>query len=161
MYRVGLGYDIHKLREGRRLVLGGVEIAHPVGLDGHSDADVVLHAIMDAILGAAALGDIGRHFPPSDEAYRDADSVELLGRVSRLVAGSRWRVVNVDATIVAEHPKIAPHVSAMCARIAGTLGIEASAVSVKATTNERLGPEGRMEGISALAIVGIERESRE
>lgn len=158
---MGLGYDIHQLREGRRLVLGGVEIAHPVGLDGHSDADVVLHAIMDAILGAAALGDIGRHFPPSDEAYRDADSVELLGRVSRLVAGSRWRVVNVDATIVAEHPKIAPYVSAMCARIAGTLGIEASAVSVKATTNEGLGPEGRMEGISALAIVGIERESRE
>lgn len=154
--RIGQGYDVHPLTEGRRLVLGGVEIAHERGLAGHSDADVLLHAIMDAVLGAAALGDIGQHFPPSDERWRDASSLDLLSRVSALVRAAGWRVVNVDATLIAERPRIASHVPAMRERIARGLGIEADAVGVKATTNERLGALGREEGMAALAVALLE-----
>ncbi|HEY8448827.1 MAG TPA: 2-C-methyl-D-erythritol 2,4-cyclodiphosphate synthase [Thermomicrobiales bacterium] len=156
MIRVGIGYDVHRFAEGRRLVLGGVEIPHDRGLAGHSDADVLLHAIADAILGAAALGDIGTHFPPSDPAFRDADSRELLARACSLVAGSGYRVVNVDATVIAEEPRIGPHAGTMREAIANALGIAAGAVSVKATTNERLGFIGRGEGIAALAVALIE-----
>lgn len=154
--RIGQGYDVHPLIEGRRLVLGGVEIAHERGLAGHSDADVLLHAIMDAVLGAAALGDIGQHFPPSDERWRDASSLDLLSRVSALIRAARWQVVNVDATLIAERPRIAPHVPAMRERIARGLEIDAGAVGVKATTNERLGALGREEGMAALAVALLE-----
>ena len=156
--RIGQGYDIHPLTEGRRLVLGGVEIAHERGLAGHSDADVLLHAVMDAVLGAAALGDIGPHFPPSDERWRDASSLDLLSRVSALIHGAGWRVVNVDATLIAERPRIAPHVPAMRERIAAGLEVSVDAVGIKATTNERLGALGREEGIAALAVALLMRE---
>ena len=149
--RVGIGYDVHRLVPGRRLVLGGVEIPHEMGLEGHSDADVALHALCDALLGAAALGDIGQHFPPSDERWRGADSLELLRAVVAMLEG--YRVGNADLTIVAERPKLAPHVPAMCARIGAVLGTDA--VSVKATTNEGLGFLGRKEGIAALAVATI------
>lgn len=155
MQRFGIGYDVHRLVPGRPLVLGGVRIEHELGLDGHSDADVLAHAIIDALLGAAALGDIGRHFPPSDPSFRGADSMELLARVARLLRERGWRPWNVDATVVAERPRLAPHVEAMRSRIAAAAGLEPGAVSVKATTNERLGPEGRGEGISALAVASI------
>ncbi len=154
--RTGIGYDVHRFAPGRRLVLGGVAIPHPVGLDGHSDADVLLHAVADAILGAAALGDLGRHFPPSDPAYRDADSRVLLTRAGALVARAGYAVVNVDATVIAEAPRISPHAEAMRAAIASALGIAAGAVSVKATTNEGMGFVGRGEGIAALAIATIQ-----
>lgn len=156
--RIGQGYDIHPLRAGRRLVLGGVQIAHERGLDGHSDADVLLHAIMDAVLGAAGLGDIGRHFPPSDERWRDASSLDLLVRVAALAHEQGWRMVNVDATVIAERPRIAPHVPIMRGRIARALCVDESAVGVKATTNERLGALGREEGIAALAVALVMRE---
>lgn len=150
--RIGQGYDVHPLVTGRRLVLGGVEIAHEHGLDGHSDADALLHAIMDALLGAAGLGDIGAHFPPSDERWRDASSLDLLARVAALLREEGWRAVNVDATVIAERPRIAPHVPAMRAHIAAALGLEEQTVGVKATTNEGLGFVGREEGIAALAV---------
>lgn len=153
--RVGIGYDVHRFAANRRLVLGGVEIPHAVGLLGHSDADVLLHAIADAVLGAAALGDIGQHFPPSDPAYRDADSLELLAEALRLVADAGFRVGNVDATIIAEAPRVLPHAPAMRARIAFALRIEVSDVSIKATTNEGMGFVGREEGIAALAIATL------
>ncbi len=151
-FRVGQGYDVHALVAGRRLVVGGVEIAHDKGLLGHSDADVLLHAICDALLGAAALGDIGRHFPDSDPRYRDADSRELLRRVAFLVRERGLVPVNVDATIVAQAPRMAPHVPAMVANIAADLGLDASRVNVKATTTEGLGFAGRGEGIAAQAV---------
>ena len=149
--RIGQGFDVHPLVAGRRLVIGGVEIAHDRGLLGHSDADVLLHAICDALLGACALGDIGRHFPDSDERYRGIDSRELLRRVAGLVRETGFVPVNVDATIIAEAPRMAPHVPAMVANIAADLGIDAGCVNVKATTTEKLGFTGRGEGIAAQA----------
>ena len=149
--RIGQGFDVHQLVAGRRLVIGGVEIAHDKGLLGHSDADVLLHAICDALLGAAALGDIGRHFPDSDARYEGIDSRELLRRVAGLVREEGYEPVNVDATIVAEAPRMAPHVPAMVANIAADLGIDSGCVNVKATTTEKLGFTGRGEGIAAQA----------
>lgn len=150
-FRIGQGFDVHQLVAGRRLVIGGVEIAHDKGLLGHSDADVLLHAVSDALLGAAALGDIGRHFPDSDPRYKGIDSRELLRRVAGLVREAGLVPVNVDATIVAEAPRMAPHVPAMVANIAADLGIDAGCVNVKATTTEKLGFTGRGEGIAAQA----------
>jgi 2-C-methyl-D-erythritol 2,4-cyclodiphosphate synthase len=150
--RIGQGFDVHQLVAGRRLVIGGVEIKHDKGLLGHSDADVLLHAICDALLGAAALGDIGKHFPDSDARYKGIDSRELLRHVAALVKSKGYRVVNVDATIIAEAPRMAPHIAAMCANIAADLGVDVDAVNVKATTTEKLGFAGRGEGIAAQAI---------
>ncbi|MDH5263540.1 MAG: 2-C-methyl-D-erythritol 2,4-cyclodiphosphate synthase [Betaproteobacteria bacterium] len=151
--RIGQGFDVHQLVPGRRLVIGGVEIAHDKGLLGHSDADVLLHAVCDALLGAAALGDIGRHFPDSDPRYKGIDSRELLRRVAGLVREDGFVPENVDATIIAEEPRMAPHVPAMVANIAADLGIAEDRVNVKATTTERLGFTGRGEGIAAQAVV--------
>ena len=153
--RTGIGYDVHRFAAGRRLVLGGVEIAHERGLEGHSDADVLLHAIADALLGAAALGDIGRHFPPSDPRFAGADSGDLLREVARLLREAGWAPVNVDATLIAEAPRIGPHAAAMRERIAACLGLPPDAVGVKATTNEGMGFVGRGEGIAALATAAI------
>ena len=153
--RVGIGYDVHRLVPGRRLVLAGVEIESELGLDGHSDADVALHAVCDALLGAAALGDIGHHFPPGDARWKDADSLDLLQRVRELLAD--YAIGNVDITIVAERPRLAPHVDLMRTRIGDALGLAVSSVSVKATTNERIGFVGRGEGIAALAVATIVR----
>ena len=155
MYRVGMGYDVHKLVTGRKLILGGVEIQHDLGLLGHSDADVLLHAIKDAILGAAALGDIGRHFPDTDEAYKGISSMVLLSKVKDLILKEGYKVNNIDATIAAQQPKIAPYMKAMNENIAQTLKIEASQVNVKATTTEGLGFVGNKEGIAAYAIVSL------
>jgi len=155
--RIGQGFDVHRLVPGRKLVVGGVHIAHEKGLAGHSDADVLLHAICDALLGAASLGDIGRHFPDTDPAYKGIDSRELLRQVTRLLADRGWRIVNVDATIIAEAPRMAPHIPSMVANIADDLAIEPHYVNVKATTTEKLGFTGRGEGIAAQAICLIER----
>ncbi|MDT8391832.1 MAG: 2-C-methyl-D-erythritol 2,4-cyclodiphosphate synthase [Lentisphaeria bacterium] len=157
MIRIGQGYDVHRLIEGRRLVLGGVEIPSDVGLDGHSDADVLLHAITDAILGAVAAGDIGHWFPPSDERFRDADSADLLRAVMTSDILKDWRVVNLDATVVAEAPKLAPFIPRIRRVIADTLLVDSQAVSVKATTTERLGALGRGEGMAAMAVVLMSR----
>jgi 2-C-methyl-D-erythritol 2,4-cyclodiphosphate synthase len=150
--RIGQGFDVHALVKGRRLILGGVEIPYPLGLQGHSDADVLLHAISDALLGAAALGDIGQHFPDSDAAYRDADSRTLLRQVLVLIKAAGFAPVNVDATIIAQAPRMAPHIPAMVAHIAADLGLVVEGVNVKATTTEQLGFTGRGEGIAAQAI---------
>ena len=150
--RVGTGYDVHRLVEGRKLILGGVEIPHTLGLLGHSDADVLLHAIMDALLGAAALGDIGKHFPDTDEAYRGADSRKLLAHVGELIAEKGYAIENIDATIIAQKPKIGPHIEQMRKNIAETLHLELDQVNVKATTEEGLGFTGTEEGISSQAI---------
>lgn len=150
--RVGLGWDVHALVPGRRLRLGGVEIDSPVGLLGHSDADVLLHAITDALLGAAGLGDIGRLFPDTDPAHRGADSLELLRQAARKVRDAGWTIANLDTVVIAQRPKIAPHVAQMQARIASALGIEASAVGIKGKTAEHLGFAGRGEGIAAQAV---------
>lgn len=155
VHRFGIGYDVHRLVAGRRLVLGGEDIPHERGLDGHSDADVLLHAVKDALLGAAALGDIGRHFPDSDERYRGASSLDLLAAVGEKLAAAGWRVHNIDAVIVAEKPKLAPHIPAMNANIASVLGLDAGQVNVKATTTEGLGFAGRREGIAAYAVASI------
>lgn len=155
--RVGFGYDIHRLVPGRRLVLGGVALEHPTGLAGHSDGDVLCHAVMDALLGAAGLGDLGTHFPSDDPAYAGADSLALLRRVGALVAETGQRVASLDATVVAEAPRIGPHVAAMREAIAGALGIDAGAVSVKGKTNEGLGPVGAAEAIAAMAVVLVTR----
>ena len=155
MYRVGMGYDVHKLVTGRKLILGGVEIQHDLGLLGHSDADVLLHAIKDAILGAAALGDIGRHFPDTDEAYKGISSMVLLSKVKDLILKEGYKVNNIDVTIAAQQPKIAPYIKDMNENIAQTLKIEASQVNVKATTTEGLGFVGNKEGIAAYAIVSL------
>ena len=152
--RIGQGFDVHALVPGRRLVIGGVAIPYEKGLQGHSDADVLLHAICDALLGAAALGDIGKHFPDSDPAYAGADSRKLLREVKKKLGG--YRIVNVDATILAQAPRMAPHVPQMIANIAFDLGIAPGAVSIKATTTEHLGFIGRAEGIAAQAIALIE-----
>jgi 2-C-methyl-D-erythritol 2,4-cyclodiphosphate synthase len=157
--RTGIGYDVHRFAENRRLVLGGVEFDHPRGLLGHSDADVLLHAIADAVLGAAAMGDIGRHFPPSDSAFEDADSLDLLERCGEMVRRAGFTIVNIDATVIAETPKIGPRADAIIANIARALRIAETRVSVKATTNEGLGFVGRTEGIAALAIATLEGSS--
>jgi 2-C-methyl-D-erythritol 2,4-cyclodiphosphate synthase len=155
--RVGLGYDVHALAPGRRLLIGGVEIASTQGLLGHSDADVLLHAITDALLGAAGLGDIGAMFPDSDPRNRNADSLELLRVAVARVREAGWAVGNIDAVVVAQAPRIAPHVPAMQARIAPVLGVAASAVGIKGKTSERLGYAGRGEGIAAQAVVLLVR----
>jgi len=155
--RCGIGYDIHRLGQNRKLILGGVEIPYLLGLEGHSDADVLSHAIADALLGATCAGDIGQHFPNTDESIRGISSVEILKRVSKMLADQKARVVNVDATVIAEAPKIAPHIPAIRKKVAAALGVSDSQVSIKATTNERLGPIGRGEGISAMAIAMIEQ----
>lgn len=153
---VGLGYDVHRLVEGRPLVLGGVAIPYERGLDGHSDADVLLHALMDALLGAAGLGDIGTHFPPSDPACKGADSLKLLAEVVALLKQEGYRPINVDMTLLAERPKIGPYVAAMRERISAVLGIVPGRVSIKATTNEGMGFVGRGEGMAALAVALIQ-----
>jgi 2-C-methyl-D-erythritol 2,4-cyclodiphosphate synthase len=155
--RCGIGYDAHRLAEDRRLILGGVAIAHSRGLEGHSDADVLAHAIADAMLGAICAGDIGLHFPNTDESIRGISSIDILKRVTALLGGKKARVVNVDATIIAEAPKIAPHISAMRKKIAAAIGTAKSSVSIKATTNEKLGALGRGEGIAAMAIATVEQ----
>lgn len=157
MIRVGVGYDAHALVSGRRLVLGGVEIPYDRGLLGHSDADVALHALCDALLGAAALGDIGGHFPNTDARYKDISSLVLLEKVRDVLGERGFRPVNVDVTVVAEKPRLAPYVPEMRNRIAASLGLPAEAVSLKATTNEGLGFSGRGEGIAAHAVCAIER----
>jgi 2-C-methyl-D-erythritol 2,4-cyclodiphosphate synthase len=157
-FRVGQGYDVHALTPGRKLILGGVDIPHPQGLLGHSDADVLLHAITDAILGAAALGDIGRMFPDSDAQWEGADSRRLLRGAVAAVHAAGWQVGNIDATIIAQAPRIAPHVEAMCANIAADLGIAVDAVNIKGKTTERLGFTGRGEGIAAQAVVLLARK---
>lgn len=153
MIRIGHGYDVHKLTEDRDLILGGVKIPHTLGLLGHSDADVLLHAISDALLGALALGDIGKHFPDTDPAYKGADSLVLLGAVAALIKEKGYRVGNLDAVILAQKPKLAPHIPQMRENIARVLEIPVDCVSVKATTEERLGFTGREEGISAHCVV--------
>ena len=153
--RVGIGYDSHRFAPGRRLVLGGVVIPHEAGLTGHSDADAVAHAVTDAVLGAAGLGDIGTHFPPDDETWRDADSIALLAQVSARVREAGLAPVNVDVTVVCEAPKIGPHVTAMRARLAGALEMEPERVSVKGKSNEGMGWIGRGEGIAALAVASL------
>jgi 2-C-methyl-D-erythritol 2,4-cyclodiphosphate synthase len=154
--RIGTGFDVHALVPGRRLVLGGVDVPHDRGLDGHSDADVLIHAIGDAILGALALGDLGRHFPDTDPRWKGADSRALLRRIAGMMEERGYAIGNVDATIVAQAPKLAPHVAAMRANIAADLGCPLDDVSVKATTTERLGFTGRGEGIAAEAVVLLE-----
>ena len=156
MSRFGMGYDVHQLVEGRKLIIGGVEIPFEKGLLGHSDADVLLHAISDALLGAAALGDIGKHFPDTDERYKGADSLKLLEEVGRLLAEKGYTVGNVDATIVAQRPKMAPHVPVMRENIARVLHVDVDRINVKATTEEHLGFTGSGQGISAYAVAGIE-----
>jgi 2-C-methyl-D-erythritol 2,4-cyclodiphosphate synthase len=150
--RIGQGFDAHALVAGRRLIIGGVEIPHAKGLEGHSDADVLIHAVCDALLGAAGLGDIGAHFPDSDPRYQDIDSRKLLREVARLLKDRGLKTANVDATIIAQAPRLAPHVPAMCANLAADLGIARDAVNVKAKTTEKLGFVGRGEGIAAEAV---------
>ena len=158
MMRIGHGYDVHKLVEGRELILGGVHIPHSLGLLGHSDADVLLHAISDAILGAAALGDIGKHFPDTDERFKGADSLVLLREVVRLVEHEGWRLGNLDAIIIAQQPKLRPYIDNMRQNIADACHADISQISVKATTEERLGFTGREEGISAHCVCLLEKE---
>jgi len=154
--RIGQGFDVHALVTGRKLIIGGVDIPFDRGLDGHSDADVLLHAITDALLGAAGLGDIGRHFPDTDMRYKGADSRVLLREVGRMLADRGWAIVNIDATIIAQAPKMAPHAAAMVGNIAADLTIPVSAVNIKAKTTERLGFTGRGEGIAADAVALIQ-----
>ncbi|HEY8119159.1 MAG TPA: 2-C-methyl-D-erythritol 2,4-cyclodiphosphate synthase [Methylophilaceae bacterium] len=156
MIRVGHGFDVHQLVAGRQCVIGGVDIPYDKGLDGHSDADVLLHAICDALLGAAALGDIGKHFPNTDTRYKNIDSRELLRHVAALLNTKRFTIVNIDATVIAEEPKLAPHITQMCANIANDCNILQDAVNVKATTTEKLGFTGRGEGIAAEAVCLIQ-----
>jgi 2-C-methyl-D-erythritol 2,4-cyclodiphosphate synthase len=156
--RVGHGFDVHAFAAGRRLIIGGVDIPHDLGLAGHSDADVLLHAICDALLGAAGLGDIGRHFPDSDAAFAGIDSRILLRRVAEQLKSRGWRVGNVDATLIAQSPKMAPHIARMTAHIADDLGVAIEHVNVKATTTEKLGFTGRGEGIAAEAVCLIARD---
>ena len=155
--RIGSGYDVHKLVEGRKLILGGVDIPYEKGLLGHSDADVLLHAIMDALLGAAALGDIGKNFPDSDVQYKDADSLKLLSRVLYLISEKGYCIINLDSTIIAQKPKLAPYISEMRENIASVLGIDMDQVNVKATTEEGLGFTGAGEGVAATAVCLIDK----
>jgi 2-C-methyl-D-erythritol 2,4-cyclodiphosphate synthase len=156
MSLVGLGYDSHRLADGRRLVIGGVHIPYEQGLDGHSDADVLAHALIDALLGAAGLGDIGEHFPDTDERWRDADSIELLRAVVAMLAAEGLRIVNVDCTVLMEQPKLSPHRQAIRERVAGVLALDRRRVNVKASTGERIGFVGRGEGVAALAVASVE-----
>ena len=158
--RIGNGYDIHRLVKGRDLIIGGVKLHHPddLGLDGHSDADVLCHSIMDALLGALSLGDIGKYFPPTDKKWKNADSLLLLSQVIDLIRNQNWEINNIDSVIVAERPKIKPHVEIMKKNISDTLNIDTDLIGIKATTNERLGPEGREEGISCHSVVLIEKK---
>lgn len=155
--RIGHGYDVHRLAEGRKCIIGGVDIPHETGLDGHSDADVLIHAVMDALLGALALGDIGKHFPDTDPRYKGADSMELLRHVAALIAEAGYRLGNLDATVLAQAPKLAPHIMQMRENIAGALGCEVSRVSVKATTEEKLGFTGAKQGIAAHCVCLLEQ----
>lgn len=155
--RIGLGYDVHAFAEGRRLILGGVEIPHDRGLAGHSDADVLAHAVADALLGALREGDIGKLFPDTDPAFKDADSIELLSKVASVCSDRGYRVVDVDCVVVMERPKLAPHREAMRGNLARAVCVPVDSVGVKATTTERLGFEGREEGVSAMAVVLLER----
>ena len=159
-FRIGNGYDIHRLVEGRSLIIGGIKLNHPenLGLDGHSDADVLSHSIMDALLGALSLGDIGKYFPPSDLKWKNADSLLLLSKVIGLIRKQGWEINNIDSVIVAERPKILPYVEQMKKNISKTLQIEDNLIGVKATTNEKLGPEGREEGISCHSVVLLEKK---
>ncbi len=154
-FKVGIGYDVHKLVENRRLIIGGVDIPHEKGLLGHSDADVLLHAISDALLGAACLGDIGKHFPDTDERYRGISSVILLENVSKLLAQKHYRINNIDATVIAQRPKLLPYIATMRENVAAALNIDVDDVNIKATTEERLGFTGAELGISAQAICSI------
>jgi 2-C-methyl-D-erythritol 2,4-cyclodiphosphate synthase len=156
---VGIGYDSHRLAAGRKLVIGGVEIEHEQGLDGHSDADVLAHAVIDALLGAAGLGDIGEHFPDTDERWRDADSIALLAHVVSLIRDTGHEIVNVDCTLVMERPKLGGHKVAIRDSLAATLGLEARRVNVKASTGEGIGFVGRGEGVAALAVAGLQAAS--
>ena len=157
--RIGNGYDTHRLVEGRPLILGGQRLEHPdgLGLDGHSDADVLVHAVMDALLGALSLGDIGKYFPPTDPRWKGADSLVLLEQVVALVKERGWQIVNVDSVVIAERPKLKPHIEAMRGALATRMGLDPDQVGVKATTNERLGPEGREEGMSCHAVALLTR----
>lgn len=157
--RIGLGYDIHRLRAGRRLVLGGVEVPAPCGLVGHSDADVLTHAVMDALLGAAGLGDIGTHFPPTDATFKDACSLELLAQVREMLTAAGWETLQVSAVLVAERPRLGPYVPRMRARLAETLGLASDAIGIQVTTNEGLGALGRGEGMAAWATALLRQRS--
>ncbi len=157
MYRIGNGYDVHKLVEGRKLILGGVEVPHTMGLLGHSDADVLIHAVMDAMLGALALGDIGQHFPDTDPEYSGADSMKLLAHVVELIENKGYRVCNLDSQIVAQRPKLKPYIESMRINIAKAVGVELDRVSVKATTEEKLGFTGNEDGMKAYAVVLLEK----
>ena len=156
MMRIGIGYDVHKLVEDRKLILGGIEIPHEKGLLGHSDADVLIHAVMDALLGAASLGDIGRHFPPSDDSYKGISSCILLEKVNALLRENGYTVGNIDCVIIAENPKLSPYIDEMREKMAKVIGVAVSQIAVKATTTEGLGFEGRKEGISAQAVCLLE-----
>ena len=158
MFRIGHGYDVHRLTEGRPLIVGGVNIPHEAGLLGHSDADVLVHAIMDSILGALALGDIGKHFPDTDERYRGADSIGLLRQVAKIIDNHGYSVVNIDSTILAQAPKMASHIEQMRKNVADAIGIDISCVSVKATTEEKLGFTGEKKGIAAHAVCLLTRK---
>ncbi len=153
--RTGIGYDLHVLKKGKKLILGGVEIDFEKGLEGHSDADVAVHAVCDALLGAAGLGDIGRHFPDTDEKYRGISSMVLLKEIKEKLKENSYEVNNIDLTIVCEKPELSQHIEKMCAAIAGIMDIQVRDVNIKATTNERVGPEGRMEAVSAMAVATI------
>lgn len=159
MIRTGIGYDSHRLVEGRRLVLGGIDIPHDRGLLGHSDADVLIHALCDALLGAVADGDIGQHFPDNDPQWMNADSTVLLGRVVERLARTGWHILNTDATVIAEAPKLLPHIPAIRARLAEVMGVDVTRVSVKAKTNEGMDAVGRREGISAMSVVTVVRSA--
>ena len=158
MFRIGHGYDVHRLTEGRPLIIGGVNIPHEAGLLGHSDADVLVHAIMDSMLGALALGDIGKHFPDTDERYKGADSIELLKQVAKIIGTNGYSVANIDSTILAQAPKMAPHIEQMRKNVADAIGIDVSRVSVKATTEEKLGFTGEKKGIAAHAVCLLTRK---
>ena len=159
-FRIGNGYDIHRLKEGRNLIIGGVKLEHPnnLGLDGHSDADVLSHSIMDALLGALSLGDIGKYFPPTDEKWKDANSLILLSKVVELIKSKGWLINNIDSVIVAERQKFLPHIDSMKDNISKVIGLERDLIGIKATTNETLGPEGREEGISCHSVVLLEKK---
>lgn len=159
MFRIGQGYDVHRLEKGRELWLGGVLIPHSFGLSGHSDADVLLHAICDAVLGAAGAGDIGQHFPDSDPAHRGRKSREFLKIVGEIAKAGGWSVSNIDATIIAEKPKLSPYVTQMCGNVAADLGLSSTQVNIKATTTEGLGFVGREEGIAAMAVAMLTSET--
>tara|TARA_A100001011_G_scaffold256130_1_gene264381 strand:- start:150 stop:650 length:501 start_codon:yes stop_codon:yes gene_type:complete len=159
-FRIGNGYDIHRLVGNRNLIIGGVRLNHPdnLGLDGHSDADVLIHAIMDALLGALSLGDIGKYFPPSDEKWKNADSLILLSKVIVLIRSDGWEINNIDSVLVAERPKIMPYIKSMKKNISEVLNIDENLIGIKATTNEKLGPEGREEGISCHCVALLEKK---